>query len=413
MRHIALTVGLLLSFGGADAQVRGEPPRAALVGGNTRFAFDLYDRLRSDAGNLFFSPYSISVALAMTYAGADGETARQMAETLHLTVPRAELHSALRRLDEDLKPRQGGEAERDFQLSVANALWGQEGYVFLPAFTELLAENYGAGLRRVDFADTQAARDTINAWVERATQDKIQDLIPPGVLSAGTRLVLTNAIYFKAAWDFGFSHRETRPRPFHLVNGGLVEVLMMRRPEYETLYLRGNGYQAVSLPYRSYRFQMLVVVPDRDAFGTFERTFDADELARISERLEFHPVTLELPKFTFESTFSLSETLRELGMADAFVSPSCAGAGAEGAGADFSRMDGRRCLSVSAVLHKAFVAVDERGTEAAAATMVDIVESGSIKPPVHLRVDRPFLFLIRDTETGTLLFIGRVLDPLL
>ncbi|HET7010615.1 MAG TPA: serpin family protein [Anaerolineales bacterium] len=376
---------------------------AALAEGNAALAFDLYRSLRAGEGNLFFSPYSISVALAMTYAGAAGETADQMADTLHFTLPQNRLHPAFNAYSLDLEARAEADSEgTPFELSIANSLWGQEGFPFRDEFLDVLAENYGAGMRLVDFAaDPEASRQAINEWVSDETRKKIQDLIPQGAIDAMTRLVLANAIYFKAAWLHAFEAEATSPEPFHLLDGSTVDVPMMHQEESFS-YSAGPGYQALELPYETGNMSMLIILPEEGQFPTVEQALNEGVLREIVEDLGSRPVVLTLPKFTYESAFALKDVLQELGMSDAFDPDR----------ADFSGMDGARDLFIGSVLHKAFVSVDEEGTEAAAATAVIMqVTSAPIDEPVHFTVDRPFIFLIRDGQTGSLLFVGRVVDP--
>ncbi len=369
-----------------------------LVQGNAAFALDLYGTLRTNKDlvgkNLFFSPYGISLCLAMAYAGARGETERQMAETLRFTLPQDRLHPAFAQLSLTLAGRNG------LELSIANSLWGQTGYPFLPSFLCLLGEVYGAPLQELDFlADPEAARRTINRWVEEETRGRIQDLIPPMGITEETRLVLANAVYFKAAWLFPFPEGATRDAPFHLLDRRevLVPTMVVQAP---LDYFAGDGYQAVELPYNGGEASLVILLPDPGCFEEFEQSLDTERLTQCLERLEKKDVLLFLPKFTFTSEFSLGEILAGLGMPDAFSDQ-----------ADFSGMTGRRDLVIDDVYHKAFVGLDEAGTEAAAATAVVMVMGLPPKPPVEVRVDRPFLFLIRDQETGTILFLGRVLNP--
>jgi len=373
---------------------------AEQVAGNTAFAFDLYQMLREKQdGNLFYSPYSISLALAMTYAGARGETEQQMAATMHYLLPQARLHPALNALEAALSINADGEDKDAFQLHIANAIWGQKGYEFLPAFLDTLAENYGAGLRTVDFIkETEAARQTINKWVSDQTEEKIQNLIPPGILDPSTCLVLTNAIYFNGKWVRPFNPNQTHDAPFTLLDGKTVDVPMMTQTA-GFKYAEGDGYQAVELPYRDSDMAMLLVLPESGRFAEIEGTFSAESIAIITEALAQQQMQLSAPKFAFESEFSLSETLYEMGMPAAFT------------GADFSGMTGNRELFISEVLHKAFVAVDEECTEAAAVTGVIVKESIAVPQALLMKLDRPFLFLIRDNSTGTILFVGRVLNP--
>lgn len=372
--------------------------------GNNAFAFDLYRFLRKENknGNLFYSPYSISLALAMTYAGARGQTEQQMAPTLHF-LPQSRLHPALNRLDLELAQRGQGAKGKDgkgFRLNIANAIWGQQGYRFLPEFLDLLAENYGAGLRLLDFAsDPESSRVTINNWVSDRTEGRIKDLIPQGALDKLTRLVLTNAIYFNAAWSAPFQPSQTQDGAFHLLNGSQVAVPMMRQTT-SFGYVGGQGYQAVELPYDGRELSMVILLPQTGQFDAFESALDAGQVKSILKDLKQRQVTLRLPKFKIESKFSLAETLAAMGMPAAFSSE-----------ADFSGMDGTRNLFISDVVHKAFVSVDESGTEAAAATAV--IERASAMPqqPVEVTVDRPFIFVIRDIQTGAILFVGRVVNP--
>jgi serpin B len=374
---------------------------AELVVGNSAFTFDLYQRLSEEQdGNLFYSPYSISLALAMTYAGARGETEQQMAATMHYTLPQERLHPTFNALDTTLTSYGDDEDEDAFQLNVANAIWGQEGYEFLPTFLDTLAENYGAGLRTVDFvSETEAARQAINDWVSDQTAEKIQDLIPKGMLNSMARLVLTNAIYFNGKWVSPFEKSNTHDEPFTLLDGSTVSVPMMSQVE-SFKYAEGNGYQAVELPYRDSNVSMLFILPEAGRFEEMEGAFSAEFVTAITESLTSQQVRLFAPKFTFESEFKLAETLIQMGMPAAFGN------------ADFSGMTGNRDLFISDVLHKAFVAVDEEGTEAAAATAVTMMETARmIEDAILMKLDRPFLFLIRDNDTGTILFIGRVLNP--
>jgi serpin B len=392
---------------------RNESPRAAraaldaLCSGNAQFAFDLYQHLRSREGNLFFSPYSLSVALAMTYAGARGETERQMADTLHFSLPQASLHPAFNALGLELASR-GEEREpsdgQPFTLHIVNALWGQTGYHFLPEFLDLLAVNYDAGLRLLDFSrQPEASRARINEWITAETEGKIKDLLPEKSITREVALVLTDAIYFKAGWQEGFRFRErdTREGVFKLLDGSEVRVAMMHQTR-PFRYAQGEGYQVVELPYQGEQLSMVVLLPDEGRFGEFERSLDRERVAAVLASLEEQPdhptlVNLAMPKFAYGSAFRLKETLSAMGMPSAFGP------------ADFSGIDGTTFLFISDVYHKAFVSVDEYGTEAAAATAV-VLRMGIGEADVT--IDRPFIFLIRDRQTGAILFLGRLLDPL-
>jgi serpin B len=377
-----------------------------LVAGNSAFAFDLYQSIRDTGGNLFYSPYSISLALAMTYAGARNQTDQEMADTLHFTLSQERLHPAFNALDLELASRgqtASGKDHEPFQLNIVNAIWGQTGFLFRTEFLDVLAVNYGAGLRLLDFfTDPEGSRLIINDWVSEQTHGRITDLVPPGVITALTRLVLVNAVYFNAAWKHPFAEEDTVDGPFHLMDGTEITVPMMEERE-DLGYAAGDGYQAVELPYDGDELSMVIVVPDAGEFDSFEETLDIERFDGILDNLSFWNVGLTLPKFTYESEFGLSGTLASLGMLDAF-SPD---------DADFSGMTSESKLYIQDVVHKAFVSVDEAGTEAAAATAVIIGEVSAPEPLpfVELTVDRPFIFVIRDIETGAILFVGRVLDP--
>ena len=394
-----------------SAPAVGAAELGELVRGNNAFAFDLYRTLSGGEGNLFYSPFSISQALAMTSAGARGETLRQMEATLHHRLPQRSLHPAFNTLDRTLAsrgqepggtPSDVGEGGQYFRLNIANAVWGQDGFHFLPDFLDLLAEHYGAGMMAVDFMGApNESRVRINDWVAEETEGKVKDLLAPGVIEDSTRLVLTNAIYFNASWLWKFNPRDTEVRPFHLAGGGAVSVPMMAETSKDFYgYARGDGYQVVDVPYSWGEMSMTILLPDEGALEEFEGSLDAETLNRIIDDIEIDYITLTMPLFEFESEFSLGDTLAEMGMPDAF-----------GGGADFSGMTGSRDLWISEVVHKAFVSVDEEGTEAAAATAVVVPTSGPTKEPIEVTVDRPFIFLIRDTGTGTLLFLGRVSNP--
>ena len=375
----------------------------SLVDGNSAFALDLYQALRAEKGNLFYSPYSISLALAMTYAGARNETEQQMANTLHFILPQERLHPAFNSLDQQLASRgEGakGKDEKGFRLNIVNAIWGQEDYEFLSEFLDVLAENYGAGLRLLDFIKApEESRVTINDWVSDQTEGKIEDLIPQGVIDEMTRLVLTNAIYFNAAWLNPFNEDLTQDGTFYLLDGSEVTVPMMQQTE-SFGYAEGEGYQAVELPYDGSQLSMVILLPESAQFDSFEQSLDADYVDAILTDLEDRQVALTMPKFEFESEFSLADTLSEMGMPVAFS-----------AAADFSGMTGNRELTITDILHKAFVSVDEAGTEAAAATAVVVGLTSVPEQPVQVTVDRPFIFLIRDIETDAIVFVGRVMNP--
>ncbi len=377
----------------------------ALVEGNNAFAFDAYPQIKED-GNLFFSPYSISLALAMTYAGARSDTEKQMASALHYTLPQEKLHPAFNSLDLELNQRgQGakGKDDKGFRLNVVNAIWGQKDYTFLQEFLDTLAENYGAGLRLLDFINApDPSRITINDWVSDQTEGRIKDLIPQGAINPLTRLVLTNAIYFNAAWQNAFEKNATTDGTFHLLTGDEVTVPMMHQTK-SFAYTEGSDYQAVELPYDGRELSMLVLLPQSGQFTAFEQSLDVRKVDGIIDSLAPKKVALAMPRFEFTtSSISLTKALSDMGMPVAFTED-----------ADFSGMTGKRDLHISDVIHKAFVSVDESGTEAAAATAVIMAATSAPMPEkiINMTIDRPFIFLIRDIQTGTILFLGRVMNP--
>ncbi len=385
----------------ASAAVSMSPDVPAVSAGINEFTFDLFRAVAADApGNLFCSPFSVSTALAMTYGGARGETARQMATALHFTLEPEFLHPAfgeLARLVADLNQSDSQE------LAVANRLWIRKDFELLSSYTALVQKHYGAGLAPADFAaDAEGARQEINAWVEKQTRDRIKDLVAPGMLTPETRLVLVNAIYFLGFWSEAFDPRWTQPQPFHRSEKDSADVpMMLRIGEYTCL--DEAKFQLLVLPYKGEDLSMVVLLPrPGEDVRAMESTLTAEAVARWTRLARKQKVNVWLPRFRIESGFNLAETLGAMGMPEAF-------AGA----ADFSGMTGGKDLMIGPVIHKAFVEVNEKGTEAAAATAV-VMKPASAMPtdrPLEFRADRPFVFLIRDNRTGTILFIGRLADP--
>lgn len=385
-------------------QVSG-PDLAAVVAGNNEFGWELYrDLAGSASGNLVCSPWSVSVAMAMTWAGAAGATETQIAEGLHYTVGQAALHAALNRLDLDLSSRGQGASGREgagFTLRSVNAAWPEKTYPFLDAYLDVLALNYGAGLYPMDFMGApESSRVTINAWVAQETNDHILDLLPQGSITPLTRLVLTNAVYFDAAWQDTFNRSATCDQAFHLLDGGVKQAKTMHRKGGYRM-AADSGWQALELPYDGGEMSMVIVLPDSGTFAQFEQQVSAQSMAAVCAGLTVAAeVAVAIPKFSYEyGAVSLADALQRMGVTDAF---------AYGL-ADFSGMDGTRELYISDVVHKAFVAVDEKGTTAAAATGV-IVGTTSM-PLESFTADRPFIYFIRDNLTGQVVFVGRVVDP--
>jgi len=364
-----------------------------LISGNSTFALELYQQLKREDDNLFYSPYSISLMLAMAYAGANGETKSQMADALDFTLPDEALHLAMNYLSLELAKRSSSDK---FRLSIVNDTWGQRDYKFLDPFLDTLAQNYGAGLRVLDFInDPEAARKVINDYIYEQTQELIKDLIPEGSINTYTRLVLTNAIYFKAEWQYKFNKEETRDGTFNLLDGSHVNASMMNQRRTWG-YSEGDSWQAIELPYLGGQMAMDIILPEQ--FEEFESSLNAQKIDEIIGAMVQDDIQLALPKFNFGSDFSLKQALSALGMPIAF----------DELRADFSGITDVENLHIQDAVHKAYVAVDEEGTEAAAAGAVIV---GTTSLPKMFTVDRPFIFLIRDVQTGTMLFIGRVMNP--
>lgn len=376
-----------------------------LVNGNTSFGINLYQDVKQGNENLIFSPYSISVALAMAQAGAKEKTLQQMNDVLRFSLPVEDLHPAINALQLELNKREINdyeEGKKDFELSIVNSIWGEKTYTFLPEYLDLLAKNYGAGLRLADFIQQpDASRKEINQWVSDRTNDRIKDLLPENSITELTRLVLTNAIYFKASWLHQFEPGMTQNGVFTLLGGEDVQVPMMHQTETFG-YASQDGYQLISLPYEGNKLSMLIILPDENNFTQVEEAMSGLDFQNLVSAISYTQLDLSMPKFKIESSIGLADQLDAMGMKDAF-SPGIA---------DFSGMDGTHDLYISAVQHKAFIEVDETGTEAAAATAVVVgIESMPNDEPLKVNIDRPFVFMIIDNKTGSVLFLGRVINP--
>jgi serpin B len=387
------------------AHLAGTPQDAANAAAavNT-FGLALYGRVAAadKAGNLVLSPASIALALAMARAGARGQTATEMDAVLRSLG--SDDHAAwLAALDSALNSRTGQFQDmsgkpQDVTLRIVNAPFAQRGFALQPAYLDALAARFGAGLRLVDYVNaTEAARQAINAWVSVQTEQRIKELLAGGDLDTLTRLVLVNAIYLKAAWQTPFTVEATAPAPFTRIDGSTVDVPMMNGGG-ELPYAAGDGWRAVELPYVGGKLSMLVIVPDD--LAAFEGALDDKVLGTITGALATNQVNLGLPKFGAESRVELAPVLAALGMPTAFSDA-----------ADFSGITTQEPLLVSAVIHQANIDVDEKGTTAAAATAVVMRASAMPAQPITLTVDRPFLFALRDVDTGAVLFLGRIADP--
>lgn len=356
------------------------------------FAFDLYQKMAADKKNIFFSPYSIETALTMVYAGSAGETASQMQEVLHLQDDQDVLHRGMNAITQKLE-----EEEEGFLFKTANRIWGDKTGDFKTQFLDILALYYGAGVNLVDFIHAPGeSRTLINRWVEDETEGRIPDLMPEGSIDSLTRLVLANAVYFKAQWADQFSAENTKDRDFTTFSGEEIVIPMMNRID-SYRYASGNSWRALELPYKARELSMLIILPDDIA--AFERSFTHDTLHEIDSSLTAHSIELALPRFSFEYGSSLIDFLKALGMSVPFST-----------NADFSGISASQRLMITAIEHKAFIAVDEEGTEAAAATGVGMSLTSTPVEPVPFVVDSPFILLIRDSDSGVLLFLGRVGD---
>lgn len=380
--------------GAAPKAVPAEEAVATATAVN-QFALDLHRELGKRPGDVFFSPASIAAALGMTWAGANGPTADQLAKALHVTLPPEKAHPALGAL-------LAADASGDPTLAAANRLWCLPEDL-LPAFLAATKDAYGAEVGQVDFrTDPDGARQTINRWVEERTRDRIKDLVPSGTLTPLTRLVLTNAIYFKGSWKTAFDGTETRTGTFTLATREAVGAPLMHAA-VPGRFFHGDGFVLGELPYKGERLSMVVIVPaEPDGLPALEAKLTADALASwLAAARHVEKLDVTLPRFKIEQAVDLVPPLQALGVNDAFSQTL----------ADLSGMNGKKDLYVSAALHKAFVEVTEAGTEAAAATAVVVGVKSAAEPPPTVRADRPFLFLIRDTQTGLILFLGRETDP--
>ena len=368
--------------------------------GDNRFGFDLYVRHAADTGNAFFSPYSISTALTMAYEGAHGQTADEMRAVLHLSsddaVRREETTALIQRLN-----RSG----KSYELKIANALWAQKDFVFLPQYMTMIEEVYGGTARDVDFVgDTEGVRLTINRWVADQTRNRIRDLLLPGSLDTLTRLVITNAVYFKGAWAKPFDKALTTKGDFLVSPDRKAVVEMMNLPDERLAYAEDGEAQILELPYKGNELSMLIVLPREKDLRKVAGLFSEAKFKVWREALREAKVSVTMPRFKCEARYQLENDLAGMGMPTAFNETT----------ADFSGMTGKPNLYISRVLHKAWIEVDEKGSEAAAATAVVMDQLAlpvNVARPKIFRADHPFFFVIEDKQSGEILFMGRVVDP--
>jgi serpin B len=385
-----------------------------LVADNNAFAFDLYHQVASEHdGNLIFSPYSISQAFAMLYAGARGDTEQQMAEVFHFSLPQDRLHPAFNALDLNLQPvgalpptptpAAWGSPPADVRLSIANALWGQTGYPFETTFLDSISLNYAAEIRSADFAaNPEAVRHEINTWVSDQTEGLINEIASPDAVNSNTRLALLNAIYFKGDWTWPFAGG-TEDGPFTRLDGSQVSTPMMENSQAYLRCGKADTYHTIELTYgESENTAMMLFVPDAGQFEAFEATWDPEVFQQSqTDTFSTNMLTLTMPRFKFESDIDLAKSLSAMNLSLPFSG-----------GADFSGISASGSLYISSAVHKATITVHELGTEAAGTTAVFLEESGTTSEcGFELAIDRPFIFAIYDTDTSAILFLGRVLDP--
>jgi serpin B len=410
---VALLLAHLLSVPPAGAAEQGTPVDAdKLAQSQNAFATDLYAQLCRQQGNLFFSPFSIATAMSMTFVGAKGDTATEMAKALHLGGLGSKGHDsipALQALVRDGYARQrqllNDPRQDSLELHVANALWGKANYPLNPEFVRGIKESFDGNLEQVDFSNEAVACKKINGWVSDQTKDKIRNLIGPGALTPETRLVLTNAIYFKAAWQEQFRKEATRKEPFHVSVAKDVDADMMKQTRFFAL-AELEGFKLLVIPYRNNEASMLVLLPDRlDGLPALEESLTAEKLTSWVKKSQSVRVALSFPKFKNTSGFDLNNPLMALGMRKAFAAGQ----------ADFTGIARvpAEPLYIGLVIHKAFVDVNEAGTEAAAATAVAMRAGSAMRPaePVPFVADHPFVYIIRANRTGEILFMGRLSDP--
>jgi serpin B len=354
--------------------------------------------------NRFFSPYSISLCFAMVYAGARSNTENQMTDVFQYTLDQESLHSAFNALGLDLLSREqdsDGDNQEDFKLEIFNSMWAQAGYEFLPTYLDLLAENYDAGIYLVNLRyDSYGSSQVINDWVFEQTEGLIDDLVMPSDFNSESIFVLVNTIYFKAKWLDEFIEEATRDDTFYTPKKEVTVPMMVQ--SCNVYYSEGENYQAAGIPYKGGDTEMLVLLPKEGSFNQFEASLTPEQVGQIAANGQYREVAVYLPKFECRpEAIDLKDVLSQMGMTDAFVFGS----------SDFSGIDGSKQIYLQWAKHEAFVKVNEHGTEAAAATAIG-GGAGGYGPEIFFIVNRPFIFLIRDRITGTILFMGRILNPL-
>lgn len=369
-----------------------------VVNANNQFAFDLYSELnKNEQGNIFYSPYSISAALAMTYEGAKGKTADEMKSVFHF--PENEvLRPNFAKIYNDINKK-----DKSYQLNTGNALWAQQDYPFLQNYLTTVETYYGGKAANLDFIkEPEKSRQTINSFIEEQTNNKIKDLLPQGSIDSSIRLVLTNAVYFKGTWEWEFDKSDTIDQDFKITPDNVVQVPMMhmKNDKARFNYADLEDLQILELPYKGNDISMLILLP-KENLESIEPSLTSEKLSEWKNQMNEEKLTaVYMPKFEFDTKYSMKETLESMGMPTAFDSSS----------ADFSGMTGQKDLFIDFVFHQAYVKVDEQGTEAAAATAVGMTLTAMPQQNIF-RADHPFIFIIQDKNTGNILFLGRVTDP--
>ncbi len=393
---LAFSLGILVLAN--STSFLGENERSVVKASN-EFAIDLYNKLKGEDENVFFSPFSVFDALSMTYAGAKGKTETQMAKVLHITLGQKEFHSAFSKIVKDIKSYA---PKSQFTLNIANALWCQKGFNFLKEFTSTIDKYYGGDFFTLNFSNGKKAANKINTWVGKQTNDKIKKIV--GKINPLTKLILTNAIYFKGKWVSGFSTSLTKPSTFYVDPNLKIKVPLMYQ-EANFNYMENNTFQALEMPYKGGDLSMIVLLSkDKYGINELEKSLSASSLKRWISEMSEQKIKVYFPKFKLETGYELEDALSSMGMPNAFDN------------ADFSGMDGRKDLVISKVIHKAYIDVNEKGTEAAAVTSVVMVLTcspnfSSPKVPIF-RADHPFIFFIIDKSTGSTLFMGKITNPM-
>jgi serpin B len=397
MKLQIILMALILSI---SSTLLANSPKEIFVQNNTEFTLNLYEKIRETPRNIIFSPYSISNALAMTYAGAKGETEKQMAEVLCFTLPQDSLHQIFAEINRQLSEMN---EKQGLTLSIANALWIEQTYSLLEEFIRTMEKFYDAHLFQLDFINEyEKSRIRINDWVEDQTHEKIKNLLPPETINPRTRLVLTNTIYFKGFWASQFNPDATRTMPFWTTHSDSVSVPMMSQ-KASFNYMENELLQMIELPYQGNTLSMLILLPkERDGLASLEEMLTPENLSKWRENMSEQEVKVYLPRFECTQPLNLNDILIQMGMKDAFSHLK----------ADFSGIEPKKELFISSVLHKAFIKVDEEGSEAAAATAVTMMlKVAEPKPIPVFKADHPFVFLIQDNTTGVILFFGRISEP--